>query len=189
MTLSYLESLPLLELLRAEKTRVDGTRLRLPEGTSLAIREQLQLRGLVTPPDRDGWSAVDLTAAGRFIAQQLQTDPPSVPLGLEPEQCRALGHLRGQELADRQTRRTDIPRERSKLLDEGGWLDLQVRGLVRLASPSRAPKRPGGRWHNGSAILTPRGRDLADDLLGGAGGRVDPVCAAPLPSELFSCEG
>jgi len=194
MTLAYLESLPLLELLQAEETRTDNAPLRLHPGTSLAIREQLQLRGLVTPPDFHGWSAASLTAAGRFVAQKLRLDPPAPPRGLGVEQCRALGHLRRQELSDQRANRanwTAAPRERSKLLDESGWLDLQTRGLVRLVSPSQPPKRPGGRWRNGSAILTRRGREIADDLLGGAGGHdvIDRLCVAPPPFVLRSCSG
>jgi len=58
-----------------------------------------------------------------------------------------------------------------------------------LTIPSRGIGRPGAE----SAALTQRGRNLADDLLGGAGGRVlkddEPgeVCTAPRRGA--TCEG
>ena len=173
MTLAYLEAAPLLALLEQVG---NGKRGRLPRGTPKSIRDILVTRSLVTPPDYDGWSTADLTPAGQELARALASNPPIPPLGLTHDQCRALGSLRRQEIADKQGGR-GIPRERHAASSHE-WRDLESRRLVILG---KRPK-PG---HAGSAALTPRGRDLADDLLGEAGGRAND-CAAPTAA---MCEG
>ena len=192
--LAYLEALPLLALL-SQLDAGSNERHRLPEKTSFAIRECLVNYGLITPPS-DGWAFAYLTPKGVTIAKAIAAARPEPPEGLTPEQCRALGHLRRQELADRDRRGRTLPRERSREVPEEGWLDLQKRGLVILARPSGPLGRRSGstcRAGAGSAALTQRGRNLADDLLGGAGGRVpkddEPgeVCTAPRRGA--TCEG
>jgi hypothetical protein len=144
--LSHLEALALLSLDTSE--RAGDPRPRLQPGDSLVVREALQARGLVDPPF-DGWVHANLTPAGRAEVERVRALPPWVGSLLTDSACRALHHLRRQEIAD-PTHRL-VPRSRAAHVASALWEAMAVADLVTL---------PGPR----SALLTRRGRRLADDL-------------------------